>query len=110
MEPPSSHIVSILEQTARGPIEETRVESAGVVGVKVMKSSQPECQFARTCCASLSSSYDWRQTRSSFSQLGDLLADLGLNLVMTYSKIAVNTCGMQIQLLNGIPESVLHER
>ena len=67
IEPPKVQTESMLSQI--GFIVNVGVDSAGVVGLKLIKVSHSECQFARTCCISVSSSEESRHSRYSLSQL-----------------------------------------
>ena len=55
IEPANVHTDAMMEQVGF-PIVNVGVDRTGVVGVNVMNSSQPECQFASTSCIALSSS------------------------------------------------------
>jgi hypothetical protein len=69
IEPPIVQIDSIREQIPYAGMVYVSVDKTGVVSVKLMNVSHVECQFASTCYAWLSSSYDSRHSRHSLSQL-----------------------------------------
>lgn len=77
IEPPNVQTESMSSQIGF-MIVNVGVDSAGVVGLKLIKVSHSECQFARTCCISVSSSEESRHSRYSLSQLR-----VGVNLFGT---------------------------